>query len=151
MGKRLFFVLSVLFLFSFLFVQVTEAGGDAPPAGTYTITITKIGFYRTTEQTDPDSDTIITLPSPMEVHVQIGGEAPNINDLVYTGSIPNGSFLGVGFYYASSTIPNVDLGWEFFRFDDYHSPSTKTFTENDRKLIQLHLLSEYSYVTVESL
>jgi len=151
MAKRLFVVLSMFFVFSFLFVQVSEAG-DPIPAGSYTFTITKIGFYIT----DPGDnelppDVIIDLPSSQICNFQVGGSTPSINDFVYQGNIPNGTFEAISVYVESSTVPNFDLGWFTEPFDNGQIAVAKTFNEADRKLIKFNMMSEYQYATVENL
>lgn len=102
-------------MFSFLFTPISEAGlrdktgpGIAtqyPNPGTYTATVTKIGFYSTIDQNEPDAGTIINLPSPQLVHEQWGGETnPNYNEFVYLGNIANGNFVAIGLYAESSII-----------------------------------------------
>lgn len=147
MSKRLFFVLPALFVFSLLFVQVSEAD-DGPATGTYTVTVTKIGFY-TSETAEPD--TIIDLPSPQTVHMQIGGEtAPSINDFVYLGNTPNGTFLGIGVYAESftPTDPELEPGWLPIGFDN---EDTHTFTDSSRNNITIHMKGEASYASVTDL
>jgi hypothetical protein len=103
MGKRLFLVLPVLFVFSFLFIQVSEAVE-------YEYTVTKIGFYSNDEDDIPDDGTIIDLPSPAIVH-EIFNESsnPNISNFIYQGNIPNGNWIGIGLYVTASTDPNYEV------------------------------------------
>jgi hypothetical protein len=151
MEKRLFLVLSVLFIFSLLFVQVLEAGDNSLPAGTYTFTITKIGFYITDPGDDElPPDIIIDLPSSQIVRVEVGGGTPT-PDFIYQGNIPNGTFEAIGVYAESSTVPGVAQVWVANPFDNGQIPVAKTFTESDRKLIKYNLMPEYQYATVENL
>jgi hypothetical protein len=150
MAKRLFFILPVLFVFSLLFVQVSEsADGDPLPDGTYHYTITKIGFYRTSDQIDPDADTIINLPSSQIVRAQVGGTTPSISDFVYLGNIPNGSFFGIGVYVESSDEPNFQATWFGIGFDNRDTPIAHTFTDSSRNSITIDIANEY--VTVGAL
>lgn len=146
MSKRLFFVLPVLFVFSLLFVQVSEANDHQ---GTYTYTITKIGFYRSYAE-EPDADTIIDLPSPQTVRIQYGGETPSISDFVYLGNIPNGTFMGIGVWEESSTQPDFEKDWTGFGFDNAGTPVAHTFTDSSRNNITIHM-KEGGYASVTDL
>jgi hypothetical protein len=163
MAKRSFFILLVLLACSFLFVQVSEATAA-------TLTITKIGFYVKGEVPEytggsdirvagsdnpppnPQTQYIVELPSPQTVHIEGGGSTnPNISDFVYQGNIPNGTFTHIGLFIDSSVIPGF-TGWQAWGFDYHGTPSVeKIFNESDRKLITIHMLSEYSNATVENL
>lgn len=151
MGKRLFFILPVLFIFSLLFVQVSEA--TPIPSGTYEVTITQIGFYSTVptqEGQAPDSDTIINLSPTRKVHEDwVTGEG-RYTDFVYLGNIKDGTYYGMGLYAESSTPPLSGVpGWGWVPFDNRQNPSAKTFTESDRKSITISV--ENGFATVVNL
>ncbi len=107
MGKRVFFLMLLLFVFSFLFVQVSEAVE-------YAYTITKIGFH-SSDTEEPDAGAIVDLPSPVILHEKIGEPNPNISEFIYQGNIPNGIWTGMSLYVTASTNPDVqDLPvWQY--------------------------------------
>jgi hypothetical protein len=157
MGKRLFLVLPVLFVFSFLFVQVAEVRADAP-SGTWELTVTKIGFYTSADVSGQSDDTptpqlqnIVELPSPRIIHLQVGG-TPSINDFVYLGNIPNGTFIGIGLYIVSATIPDFEVPrWEFAMGFDTPDGVEYNFIESTRKSITLNFLGDGDYARVTDL
>jgi hypothetical protein len=144
MAKRLFLVLPVLFVFSLLFVHVSEAFEgiqNGPTEGTYSLTIDQIGFYSTTPTGSPTPapDVIVSLPNSIIIHEQIGGATnPNISDFVYAGEIPNGNWVAIGLHVTG--IDPLIVGptfpfWGAISFDSRTSPTTITINDASRKRI----------------
>jgi len=142
MAKRLFLVLSVVFVFSFLFVQVSEAVE-------YEYTVTKIGFHSASTE-DPDAGAIIDLPSPVIIHEKLNEDNPNISNFVYQGNIPNGTWVGMSLYITTSTNPDYqDLPvWQHCDII-----GDVTITESSRKLLTIEDVPDAPYpeVTVTDL
>jgi hypothetical protein len=154
MAKRLFLVLLVLFIFSLLFVQVSEADGPAP--GTYSLTVDQIGFYSTMPSTSPTPapDAIVSLPNSITIHEQIGGSTnPNISDFVYAGEIPNGSWVAIGFHVTGidPTMGQTLPIWGAVGFDSNTSPSTIIINDASRKRITCTINSSRPVATVTDL
>jgi len=127
MVKRLFFLILLLSVFSFLFVQVSEAVQ-------YEYTFDKIGFW--SEEVDLPSQEISCTGT---VPVKIDDDNPAIyGPVVYTGPIPNGDFLAIGFHVISTNnpydpIPEGGTWGTVGGFNNVEHPQTITINDSSRK------------------
>jgi hypothetical protein len=147
MCKKLFLALPVVFLFSFLFIQISEAVQ-------YEYTFDKIGFWsETVELPSQEISYTGTLP------VKFDDDNPAIyGPVVYTGPIPNGDFLGIGFHIVSTNNPNDPIPeggtWGTVGgFNDVENPQTININDSSRKKFVYDSREEkyYSLITVTDL